>query len=164
MTDHELHILRAAKALIDTLLGASPASDNGNAPERANDRDLDSKWGDPDVKFHPRDWKGEACKGRRMSECPPEFLDLLAGTFDYFAKKADETGETTNAGKPVAPYKRKDAARARGWAHRIRGGWRPETVDEPAAGSLAEGFGDPAEPSGFDVSGFEEVDADSIPF
>jgi hypothetical protein len=59
-----------------------------------------------------------------MSQCPAEFLDLLAGTFDYFAKQAEKNNETTSAGKPVAPYKRKDAARARGWAARKRNGWK----------------------------------------
>jgi len=87
----------------------------------ASDEDLDGKYGDPEVKFDPRDWPGPSCKGLRMSECPADFLDMIAETFDYFAQKAEETGEEYN-GKPVAPYKRKDAARARGWAARIRSG------------------------------------------
>lgn len=89
----------------------------------ASEAELDQKWGDPEVRFTPRDWTGEPMKGRKMSECPAEFLDVLADTFDYFAGKAEESGELYN-GKPTAPYKRKDAARARGWALRIRSGWR----------------------------------------
>jgi len=89
--------------------------------EVASDADLDGKYGNPEVRLNPRDWPGPSCKGLRMSECPSEFLDMLAETFDYFAQKAEETGELYN-GKPTAPYKRKDAARARGWAARIRSG------------------------------------------
>lgn len=95
------------------------------AAEVADDRELDSQYGDPVVKFNPRDWTGHNMKGRRMSECSPEFLDQLAGVFDYFAGQAEASGETTNSGKLVAPYKRKDAARARGWAKRLRSGWKP---------------------------------------
>lgn len=87
----------------------------------ATDRDLDSKYGDPKVTMNPRDWTGESCKGLLMSECPPDFLDLYASALDYFAQKAEETGETYN-NKPTAPRKRQDAARARGWAKRIREG------------------------------------------
>jgi hypothetical protein len=76
-------------------------------------------------------------KGARFSECPAEFLDLLAGAFDYFARKAEENDETTTSGKPVAPYKRKDAARARGWAKRIRAGY---AVDR-STGELTEAGG-----------------------
>lgn len=89
-------------------------------PEIADDRELDSQYGDPQVKFMPRDWTGDDYKGARMSECPAELLDMLAETFDYFARKAEESNELTSSGKPVAPYKRKDAARARGWAKRNR--------------------------------------------
>jgi hypothetical protein len=59
-----------------------------------------------------------------MSQCPPEYLDLLAEMFDYFADKAERNNEQTTKGKPKAPYNRKDAARARGWAARARNGHR----------------------------------------
>lgn len=94
----------------------------------ASDRDLDGKYGDPVVKFMPRDWTGAPFTGRHFSECPPALLDMLAETFDYFARKADETHEMTNGGKPVAGYKRADAARARGWAKRIRSGAHVQTT------------------------------------
>lgn len=92
--------------------------------EIASDRDLDGQYGNPLVKFEPRDWTGEPCKGRHFSECPAPFLDMLAETFDYFASQAEEKNEEHN-GKPVAPYKRRDAARARGWAKRVREGKVP---------------------------------------
>lgn len=88
----------------------------------ATDRQLDGQYGDPLVKFNPRDWTGDSFKGRHMSECPAAFLELLAETFDYFARTADEKHETTNNGKPVGDYKRLDAAKARGWAKRVREG------------------------------------------
>lgn len=86
----------------------------------ASDRDLDGKYGNPIVNFNPRDWSGESFKNARMSECPPDFLDMIAETFDYFASKAEEKDEQTDKGKPIAVYKRADAARARGWAKRNR--------------------------------------------
>lgn len=88
----------------------------------ASDRDLDGRYGDPVLKFTPRDWTGAPFKGRPFSECPPDLLDLVAQTFDYFATQAEQKNERANNGKPVADYKRADAARARGWARRIRDG------------------------------------------
>jgi hypothetical protein len=113
--------------------GGAAASSSAPAP----DRDLDGKYGDPVVKFHPRDWHGQECKGLKFSQCPVDFLDMLAETFDYFADKAEKSGETTTAGKPVAPYKRQDAARARGWAARLRSG-----TFKPQANGSADGWGD----------------------
>jgi hypothetical protein len=117
-TEESLALLRSMdaslKQIVKLLTKTAP-------PEIADDRDLDSQYGDPVVKLNPRDWTGEPCKGRRMSECPAAFLDQLAETFDYFARKAEDTNEMYN-GKPVAPYKRKDAARARGWSKRVRDG------------------------------------------
>lgn len=88
----------------------------------ASDRDLDGKYGDPVIKFNPRDWTGDSFNGSRFSECPPDFLDMVAETFDYFAQKAEAANERTDKGKPVADYKQADAARARGWAKRLRDG------------------------------------------
>lgn len=95
----------------------------------ATDADLDDpKWGDPEVRFMPRDWTGEGLKGRKFSQCPPEFLDLMGEALDYLADKSEEQDERTTNDKPVAPFKRKDAARARGWAMRNRraGGPTPD--------------------------------------
>lgn len=100
----------------------------------APDSDLDGKYGDPEIKAKdPRDWTGPTMKGRRFSECPPDYLDLLAQRFDYFADQAEAEGKTYN-GKPVAPYNRKDAARARGWAARIRAGRHVQTTPTDEAG------------------------------
>lgn len=96
----------------------------------ADDRDLDGQYGNPIVKFNPRDWTGPSFKGVPMSGCDADFLEMLADTFDYFGDKAEENDERANNGKPVAPYKRRDAARARGWAKRIREGRVPASTVE----------------------------------
>ena len=122
--------IEAHLASIDRTLAQLAAQRRATAPKAiASDRDLDGHYGDPTVKFNPRDWAGQSCKGRRMSECPADFLELLAGTFDYFADQAEKNNERTNGGKPVADYKRADAARARGWAKRIRDGKHVPTKD-----------------------------------
>lgn len=83
--------------------------------------DLDGPHGDPLVTASdPRDWLGEPMKGRRFSECPEAYLELVASRLDYFANKAGENNELTSSGKPREPLLRLDAARARGWAARIR--------------------------------------------
>ena len=95
----------------------------------ATDRDLDGDYGDPIVKAKsPRDWTGEPMLGRKFSECPAEYLDLVAERLDYFAGQSEATGELASNGKPVADYKRLDAARARGWAKRVREGKHATTL------------------------------------
>ena len=70
-------------------------------------------------------------RGKRFSECPPEYLDMVAERLDYFC--STNTGATEDDQKK-RKYQWLDAARARGWAKRIRAGWKPA----PAA----EGWGD----------------------
>lgn len=99
------------------------AQQQRNAPPAiATDKDLDGRFGDPEVRMRVRDWSGPDMKGKRMSQCPAAFLDLLAETLEWAAGKADANHETTDSGKPVGQYRRADAARARGWAQRIRDG------------------------------------------
>jgi hypothetical protein len=92
-------------------------------PTVASDRDLDGQYGDPVIKAKdPRDWTGEPMLGRKFSECPAEYLEMVADRLDYFAEEAERDGILATNGKPSAPYKRLDAARARGWAKRIAEG------------------------------------------
>lgn len=80
--------------------------------------DLDSQHGNPKLRFLPRDWNGSgAFKGLLFSECPPDLLDMVADSLDYFASKAED--------EKKKKYDTLDAARARGWAARLRGGWKP---------------------------------------
>lgn len=104
-------------------------------PAKATDADLDSKYGNGPVKFNPKDWSSGSCKGKPYSDCPPQFLEMLSDTFDYFAQKAEESGEMTtgNPPKPVAPFKRREALRCRGWAARLRAGWKPPTMGDASA-------------------------------
>lgn len=123
MSQEAIDLLRSIDASLKKLVALSERRQRAAAgPRVAADRDLNGQYGNPKVSFNPRDWTGASCKGRRMSECPAEFLDMLAETFDYFAGQAEEKDERTNNGKPVAEYKRTDAARARGWAKRVREG------------------------------------------
>lgn len=92
----------------------------------ASDRDLDSPHGDPVIKAKsPRDWHGPSMEGKRFSECDPVYLDLLAARYDYFAQENETRNELATDGKPKAIYNKRDGARARGWAARIRAGWTP---------------------------------------
>ena len=114
-----LVVIAQKKAEAPTPAGATPRL----VPTVASDHDLDSQYGDPIVKAKsPRDWTGEPMLGRKFSECPAEYLDLVAERLDYFAGQSEATGELASNGKPVAGYKRLDAARARGWAKRTREG------------------------------------------
>lgn len=96
-------------------------------PNVASDSELDSQYGDEQVKFKPRDWIGAFVKGQCMSESDPAMLDQLAATFDYFAGKNDTEGQKADNGTPKSTYDRRSARRARGWAERLRAGWKPAT-------------------------------------
>lgn len=111
----------------------------------ASDRDLDGKYGDPILKFMPRDWNGPSFKARRFSECPPDLLGMVAETFDHFARVAEEKNEITDKGKPVADYKRSDAARARGWAKRIREGRHVQAARDTSTPTSPAWAGDDAD-------------------
>ena len=92
----------------------------------ASDHELDHPtYGDPVVKSAPRDWNGPFSPGAKMSEHPPEFLDLLADRYDYFAAKNDRERAMTDKGYPKSKFDRAAAAKARGWAARIRKGFKP---------------------------------------
>ena len=122
----------------------------------ADDRDLDGKYGDPELRFVPRDWTGANFKGYHFSQCPAELLEMVAETFDYFAGQSEAKNELTDKGKPVAQYKRLDAARARGWAKRVRAGQgKPVEASEP----------EPAPHAWADEGGFERPTVDEdVPF
>lgn len=145
-------LLKSIDASLKTLVARSKTA----APkEVAPDSDLDGAYGDPIIKAaDPRDWTGPSQKGKRFSECSSEYLMLVADRLDYFAEKAEQEGTLTSNGKPVAPFNRRDAARARGWAKRLREGWRtPLTQSE---------F--PATRTGADANGSSDFGADDIPF
>lgn len=92
------------------------------------DIDLSQEWNNPVVRKDPKNWLeqgGTSFEGRRFSECPPAYLDALAGLFTWMAKKDQESGATyvskkTGEALPTAPLKLKDAARAKAWAAKLR--------------------------------------------
>lgn len=106
---------------------ANARSSSGGGEDAASDRELDGPRGDPAVKKNPPRWNVDvngSFAGCTMSECTPEFLDTLAGFFDWQATKDEEVGKMHN-GKPTAPWRRTDARLCRGWARRKRDGWTP---------------------------------------
>lgn len=124
---------------------ASAGPANGTV---ASDRDLDGQYGNPEVKAKsPRDWTGDSQQGKRFSECPPDYLVLVADRLDYFAEQNEEhaadqqaPAEERQALLKKAKYNRIDAARARGWAARLRGGWKaPADSFASPASTMATG-------------------------
>ncbi len=114
-----------------------------NVAPDANDSVCNGPHGDPIVKAKdPRDWTGDPMKGRKFSECPPTYLELLADRYDYFmeraeaAKKDADDDEQLQKAEKDAKYAKLDAARARGWAARLRAGW---TAPAPAAQGFSDG-------------------------
>jgi hypothetical protein len=106
--------------------GKSTAVVPRNINPIAPDTELDNPtYGDPPVKSAPRDWTGEFRVGQRMSECEPVLLDLLAERYDSFATKNDREHAVTDKGQPKSDYDRRAAAKARGWAKRLRAGYTP---------------------------------------
>lgn len=117
---------------------ANARAQANKSPEVADDADLDSRYGNEKVKLDPRDWHGPSFKGSTMNECPPEFLDELARAHDFFAKKNDDKGEVDGQGRPKSFYERRAAGRARGWAKRLRAGWKPPPPPPPMTDDAAE--------------------------
>ena len=115
-------------------LDGQQAPSTGAGGGTASDADLDGQYGNPEVKAKsPRDWTGESMQGRRFSECPAEYLDLVASRLDYFAE-TNAASENADDRKK-AGYNRKDAALARGWAARIRAGYVSPVADAPEFGA-----------------------------
>lgn len=122
-SEETLRLLRSIDDSLRRLVDLSERRSSGRpaaAPEHevASDADLLGKYGDPVIKARdPRDWAGPSMKGRRLSECSAEYLDLLAKRYDFFAQKANDEND-----QKKLKYARLDARRARGWAARIRAG------------------------------------------
>lgn len=128
----------------------------------ATDADLDGQYGDPSVRLNPKSWRGPSFIGKRFSQCPPEFLDAMAGYLKY------------------ARGNGLDAKRARGWARRKRLGWQSPEGSSSSETSAIDNSGSPFGGSGnaspfesdtrspFDSSGgspFDQrSDDDEIPF
>jgi hypothetical protein len=128
MTDYEeiLGRLDRIEAKLDVLSkakAASPASKTEG--DIASDADLDGKYGNEEIRRDPSSkyWDGASYAGQRMSECPADYLDAYAKYKDACAYMNQKEGKEEKA--KYVGYDRKSAARARGWAQRIRGGYKP---------------------------------------
>jgi hypothetical protein len=106
------------------------AASGGGAPGGAVATDLDGPHGDPQIRMRVKDWSGPDMKGRRASQCPPEFLDLYADLLDWAAGKEEADPEK----KRFAPLTRKDAARCRAYARRKRDNPGPLEASRGAGG------------------------------
>lgn len=132
----------------------TPPSSNGRSGEIASDSDLDGPRGDPEVRFVPRRWTGGDNKGKRYSECEPEFLDMLAEALEWFAQRDDDQGAVDKNGNPRGRWSRLDASRARGWAQRKRhesGAGSSAPVGGSSSGMNARG-GAPRNGAGYGTS------------
>lgn len=153
-TDEILKLMRA---------GARMAQ-SGNGPSVASDADLDGQYGNEPYRFDPKEkyWEGDSFIGCRPSECSVDYLDAQAKYLDACAFMARKNGDDKKAG-----YKEKDAARARGWAKRLRGGWGGDSANAAPRreSSNGGGGGAPRQPVGgfSDESEYAPSD-DDIPF
>lgn len=153
--------LGAGAAAFAAALGVQVSSGGGAGPkggEVASDADLDSSYGDPEIRRDPtaKYWSGPSYAGLHLSACPPDYLDAFAKYKDACAWGNEKDGSDKK--KKYAEYDRRDAARARGWAARMRAGWKPKSN-----GGDGGGFGGkPVTDEDYD-DGFGGAD-DDIPF
>ncbi len=82
--------------------------------------DIDGQYGDPDIRKDPspKYWSGISYAGKKMSQCPPDYLDALAKYKDVCAFMSIKEG--TPEKLKYAGYDKRDAKRARAWASRMR--------------------------------------------
>jgi hypothetical protein len=136
-----IEALEARIAALEAKPAAKPAAAASPRAEVASDEDLDSPFGNYVVKKNPPRWNAGAdgdYAGKTLSECSAEFLDSLAGFNDWRAKKDDEAGEKDTKGRPKSYFAKRDAARCRGWAKRVRGGAVPAPVPAETQAPLGD--------------------------
>lgn len=126
--------LTARVAKLERGAPASTGATNGGGGgqsdrvQAASDADLDGQHGNPEVRYDPKEkhWSGASYVGRRFSQCPADYLDAMAKSLEASAwgldKGAEEDPTDAEAKRKKARYKRIDAARAKGWAARVRAG------------------------------------------
>ena len=88
-------------------------------PVHVTDADLDGEHGDPVAKFPPKDdGQWDRFAGQPLSRSSSSFCERMAGFWDWQAGKDEVSGDEKKVKN--ARYKRLDAARARGWAARLK--------------------------------------------
>lgn len=150
-------VIMARLAAIELRLAAlEGATSNSGIGRVADTADLDGMHGNPRIKYglKAKYWgeQPDPNIGRTWSQCSPDYLDAAAKYLDACAYMARKGGD-----EKKASYKDRDAARCRGWAARIRGGWQapPEPASvfaTPDSGSFGEApaFGADASNDAFD--------------
>lgn len=110
--------------------------------EIADDADLDGQYGDETIRKDPsaKYWEGESFAGCNLSGCSPEYLDAYARYKDACAYMNQKSGDESKA--KYIDYDRKSARRARGWAKRLRGGWKPAVAPVQTEAFVADGQDD----------------------
>ncbi|MCS6900677.1 MAG: hypothetical protein RMJ98_13955 [Myxococcales bacterium] len=117
--EQRLSAREAVGASVAPAPGVASAPGGAGDTMIADDADLDSQWGNPEIRKDPPRWTGPSFVGARYSDTTPEYLESLANFLDWKARESDKKKEMTNNGKPRSAYLRKDAARARGWRKRL---------------------------------------------
>lgn len=102
--------------------GKSRPAQTPSAPPPSN-VDLDSDYGNFVVKKSPPRWKGIDYAGKRLSETEADFCDAIASLKQWAAGKDREAGKDPK-------FAELDAARAAGWAARLRGGWKSKPATD----------------------------------
>lgn len=120
------------EAFVARLQGAIAGRAEASASGASEPADIDGPHGDVVIRKDPPRWTGPSYAGSPMSRCSAEYLDAVAGFLDWRAEKEEAEGKAKYAG-----YSRKDAARARAWAARLRAGWRPPAAPAEAPSPLA---------------------------
>jgi hypothetical protein len=177
--ESRVQALETTIAALKAVFVGGSAGVGGAGGEVATDRELDSQYGDEQVRKSPKKWLengGHDYKGYKLSQCPADFLEEFASLQDWMASKDDESGKMyqPKGGKapyPMSRFGRKTARLARGWAKRIREGWKPKALapmgaesKEPDAFAQNGGsFGDDDGGDPFASADFVSGD-DDIPF
>ena len=113
---------RVEQKLATNTARPSAAKATAQAVEPADDATLDGERGDPIVKWDPKyGWDGPSYAGSRFSECPADYLEVVA--------QAREASAAKKTDPQKADWDRQEAAVARGWARRIRAKLLAEAKD-----------------------------------
>lgn len=144
-TAEEIRILKVLAGGILAGLGTGTTA-SASTVSAASDADLDSQYGDPTVRKDPKRWAGASYVGAKYSECPSDYLLVLAESFEYFAAKDQQNPDCRKHrnGTPFWKYNLIDAGRAKGWARRNKGLVKPPPaqVVEDDDGAPPEEYGD----------------------
>jgi hypothetical protein len=147
--------VRALKSLASLMLAggrvSAPAGNGGSRSDELSDSFLDSQpWCDRSISKDPKRWAGESMVGRRYSEAPSEWLEVMADALEFKAMKGREDPSPRlqtkgkNAGKPWHEADSFEAKICRAWARRNKG--KPAPAPK-AAGAVVDAEFDEAAPA-----------------